>query len=132
MPELADAAVADLPLDTSPQRQLLQLIAPDGKYNLLHDRRWHTFWDDPKLVVLKRFDKGRVIAHCNLATGPSVGKGKHQDPGQFRDDIRRSLKERFVQFLGAGKWTEIPRVVFATRSASRDERETWASSGIIT
>ena len=54
-------------------------------------------------MVLKRFDQGRVIAHCKLATGPSVGKGKHQDPGQFRDDVRRSLKERFVQFLGAGE-----------------------------
>lgn len=102
-PELSDSALADLPLDASPPRQLLQLVAPDGKYNLLHDRRWHTFWDDPKLVVLKRFDNGRVIAQCNLARGPSVGKGKHQDLGQFRDDIKRSLKDRFVQFLGAGE-----------------------------
>jgi hypothetical protein len=102
-PELADAAIGDLPLDTSPQRQLLQLIAPDGKYSLLHDRRWHTFWDDPKLVVLKRLDKGRVIAHCNLATGPRAGRGKHQDLEQFRDDVRRALGQRFVQFQGAGE-----------------------------
>ena len=103
LPELTDEALANLPLDTSPPRQLLQLVAPDGKYNLLHDRLWHTFWDDPRLVVLKRFDKGRVVAHCNLATGPSVGRGKHQDLSQFREDIKRSLKERFVQFLGAGE-----------------------------
>jgi hypothetical protein len=102
-PELADAALADLPLDTAPQRQLLQLIAPDGRYSLLHDRQWHTFWDDPKLVVLKRLDKGRVIAQCNLATGPAAGRGKHQDLDQFRDDIRRSLGQRFVQFVGAGQ-----------------------------
>jgi hypothetical protein len=102
-PELADTALVNLPLDISPARQLLQLIGAEGRYNLLHDRRWHLFWDDPKLVVLKRLDKGRVVAHCKLAVGPSVGKGKHQDPGQFRDDIRRSLKEHFVQFLGAGE-----------------------------
>ena len=101
--ELADQALASVPLDTSPPRQLLQLIAPDGKYNLLHDRRWHLFWDSPKVVVLKQFDQGRVIAHCNLAVGPFAGKGKHQDPAQFREDIQRSLKERFVQFLGAGE-----------------------------
>jgi len=103
VPELNDAALANLALDTSPQRQLLQLVSPDGQYNLLHDRQWHTYWDDPKLIVLKRLDKGKVVAQCNLAAGPSAGKGRHQDLPQFRDDLRRSLKQRFVQFLGAGE-----------------------------
>ncbi len=74
VPELEDTAVASFPLDTSPQRQLLQLISPDGKYNLLHDRKWHTYWDDPKLIVLKWLDKGKVVAQCNLATGPSMAR----------------------------------------------------------
>jgi hypothetical protein len=103
VPELEDKALASFTLDTSTQRQALQLISPDGKYNLLHDRQWHTYWDDPKLVVLKRLDKGKVVAQCNLAAGPSAGKGRHQDLAQFRDDLRRSLKQRFVQFLGAGE-----------------------------
>ncbi|WP_148594513.1 hypothetical protein [Aquisphaera giovannonii] len=102
-PELADKALEGLPLDTSPERQLLQLISPETRYNLLHDRRWHTFWDDPRLVVLKRLEKGRVIAQCNLAKGPDAGKGKHQDLSQFRDDLKRSLGDRFVQFLGMGE-----------------------------
>ena len=88
---------------TSPERQILQLLSPDGKYNLLHDRQWHTYWDDPKLTVLKRLDDGKVVAQCNLTAGPAAGKGRHQDLTQFRDDIRRSLKQRFVQFLGAGE-----------------------------
>ena len=69
----------------------------------LHDRHWHMFWEDPKLIVLKRLDGGQVIAQCNLRSGPHAGKGRHQDPTQFRDDIRRGLKKRFVQFLGAGE-----------------------------
>ena len=44
-----------------------------------------------------------MVAQCNLAAGPSAGKGRHQDLNQFRDDIRGSLKQRFVQFLGAGE-----------------------------
>jgi hypothetical protein len=52
---------------------------------------------------LKRLDAGRVIAQFNLMAGPQAGKGRHQDPAQFRDDIRRGLKDRFVQFLGAGE-----------------------------
>ena len=82
---------------------MLRLDTPGGKATLLHDRHWHTFWEDPKLIVLKRLDGGQVIAQCNLMVGPDAGKGRHQDPNQFRDDIRRALKQRFVQFLGAGE-----------------------------
>jgi hypothetical protein len=54
-------------------------------------------------MVLKRLEGGRVVAQCNLAVGPAAGRGRHQDPAQFRDDVRRGLKQRFVQFLGAGE-----------------------------
>ncbi len=100
---LADAALAGIRLDISPQRELLRVITPSGKASLLHDRHWHILWDDPKLTVLKRLDRGQVVAQCNLMLGPTVGKGRHQDPTQFRDDVRRALKQRFVQFLGGGE-----------------------------
>jgi hypothetical protein len=103
VPELEDSALAGLKLDVSRQRQLLQLVSADGKYNLLHDRDWHTYWDDPKLIVLKRLHNGKVVAQCNLAAGPNAGEGRHQDLAQFRDDLRRSLKHRFGQFVGAGE-----------------------------
>ena len=44
-----------------------------------------------------------MIAQCNLMAAPPRRRGRHQDTGQFRDDIRRGLKDRFVQFLGAGE-----------------------------
>ncbi|MDR3620027.1 MAG: hypothetical protein P4L85_11810 [Paludisphaera borealis] len=101
--ELSDAALDGTSLDLTPARKLLQLIAFDGRYNLLHDRTWHTYWDDPKLVVLKRFLKDRITAQCNFSNGPPAGKGKHQDVEEFRADVRRAMKDRFVQFLGAGE-----------------------------
>jgi hypothetical protein len=102
-PELSDRALAGIPLEITPERELLRLSTPSGKAILLHDRHWHMFWEDPKLIVLKRLNGGQVIAQCNLMVGPDAGKGHHQDPTQFRDDIRRALKQRFVQFLGAGE-----------------------------
>jgi hypothetical protein len=101
--QLSDNALSRMAMDSLPRRRLLQLVSPDGKYNLLHDRQWHVYWDDPKLVVLKRLDKGTVVAQCNLAAGPNAGKGKHEDLSKFRDDLKRSLQSRFVQFLGAGE-----------------------------
>jgi hypothetical protein len=100
---LADDALAALALASSPERELLILIAPGGQYSLLHDRDWHLFWDDVRLIVLKRLDRGEVVAQCNLSIGPNAGKGRHQDLGQFRDDIRRALGTRFGAFVGEGE-----------------------------
>jgi hypothetical protein len=100
---LSDSALGGMPLDVNPQRERLTLTAPGGRAVLLHDRHWHVVWDDPKLIVLKRMEHGQVVAQCNLAAGPRVAKGRHQDPNQFRDDVRRALKQRFGQFLGAGE-----------------------------
>ena len=100
---LADPALAGLSLEINPEREMLRVIAPSGKASLLHDRHWHILWDDPKLTVLKRLDRGQVVAQCNLMLGPTVAKGRHQDPTQFRDDVRRALNQRFGQFLGAGE-----------------------------
>ena len=100
---LSDAALAKLDLDVTPAHELLRLNLPGGNAALLHDRDWHIFWEDARSIVLKRLRGGQVIAQCNLMAGPEAGKGRHQDPDQFREDIRRGLKQRFVQFLGAGE-----------------------------
>jgi len=100
---LTDSALAGIPLEITPRRELLRVFSPSAKATFLHDRHWHILWDDPKLTILKRLDRGQVVAQCNLTVGPTVAKGRHQDPTQFRDDVRRALKQRFVQFLGAGE-----------------------------
>ena len=100
---LSDAGLAGIPLGSSRESERLQIILPGGRSTVLADRNWHIFWEDSRTAILKRLDGGRVIAQCNLMAGPSAGKGSHQDPAQFRDDIRRGLKDRFVQFLGAGE-----------------------------
>ena len=101
--ELSDGVLAGVPLEPGPKGERLLLASPDGKYTLLHDRDWHTYWDDTRQTVLKRLDRGEVVAQCNLATGPRAGKGRHQDLVQLRDDLRRALGRRFGQFLGAGE-----------------------------
>ena len=100
--ELAEATLDRVVLNPGAGREDLLLNALGRKYSLRHDRDWHTFWDDPRLTVLKRVEGGRTVAQCNLAVGPKAGKGKHQDPSQFRDDVRKGLGSRFVQFLGSG------------------------------
>ncbi len=101
--ELSDSGLAGVSLAFRPESELLQVIAPGGRATLLAGRDWHIFWEDSRTAILKRLEGGRVVAQCNVMVGPQAGKGRHQDPAQFREDIRRGLKDRFVQFLGAGE-----------------------------
>lgn len=95
--------LADKGKEGDPEREQLLLISPDGKYTLKHDRDWHTYWDDRRLTVLKRLERGVVVAQCNLMNGPNAGKGRHQDLKQFRNDLRSALGARFASFLGEGE-----------------------------
>lgn len=102
--ELADSALEGLGLDKpQPERELLVYQSPSGKFELLHDRDWHIYWDDARLAVLKRLEKGEFTAQCNLAAGPNAGKGRHQAPGQFRDDVKRALGARYRAILAEGE-----------------------------
>jgi hypothetical protein len=76
--------------------------APDGKYQLVHDRDWHIDWDSDRQTILKRLDKGRFVAQCNLSAGPNAGKGRHEDPARLRDDIKKAAGPRFVAVVGEG------------------------------
>ena len=102
-PELSDKVLAALPTDEGPERFLLRLVPPNAPYTLLHDRGWHLFWDDERQVVLKRLDGGETVAQCNLNVGPNAGRGRHQDPTQFRAEIKQALGARFVTFLADGE-----------------------------
>jgi hypothetical protein len=116
-PELADAALKELPQTPAPGLELLEYRAPDGRYMFLHDRDWHLFADDVRQTVLKRLDHGETVAQCNLAAGPHAGKGRHQDLGQFRDDIRRALGRRFGRVIEADELEGPPGTGFRYRVA---------------
>ncbi len=88
--ELSDEVLKALPTELQPGLDLLRYSLPEGNFHLLHDRDWHLFWDSTRLAVLKWLDHGEVVAQCNMVIGPEAGKGRHQDPEQFREDVRGS------------------------------------------
>lgn len=100
---LSDVALARYSLEVTPASQMLVEYGPGERSTFLHDRSWHLFWGDPKLMVLKRLDRGRVVAQCNLVLAPTAGRGRHQDPDQFREEVRRVLGQRFVNYIGMGE-----------------------------
>jgi hypothetical protein len=95
-------------VEASKGPDLLLFNSPDGKYSFLHDRDWHLYWDDDRQVILKRLDRGEMVAQCNLSVGPNAGKGRHQDLVQFRGDLKKALGDRFLRFVGDGEVDGVP------------------------
>ncbi len=118
---LTDKALAGVTLTEGPGLGMLEFQAPKGTFRLLHDRDWHVFYDDEGQTVLKRLDHGDLVAQCNLAIGPQAGKGRHQDPKQFQEDVRGALGGRFGKFLFAGPMSGQDDGLFRYRVAVRGE-----------
>ena len=77
---LSDAALAGVSLAITPASELLKLDMPGRTAALLHDRQWHKFWEDRRLIILKRLSGAQVIAQCNPHAGPSCRAGAPSGP----------------------------------------------------
>lgn len=101
--------------DPTGDRTSLLFRSTDGKYTVLHDRNWHIYWDDDRQVVFKRLDHGEMVAQLNMAVGPDAGVGRHQEPNQFREDLRKALGSRFVRIAAQGEVEGMNSGIFAYR-----------------
>lgn len=109
--------------DPAGERAALLFTSPDGICSLRHDRDWHLFWDGDRQVIFKRLDHGELVAQLNMAAGPDAGAGRHQDPNQFREDIRRALGGRFVRVAAQGEVEGMPAGTFAYRVVIEGRQE---------
>jgi hypothetical protein len=91
---LTQEAVSAIPLDPPPALTRLRFRAPWG-IELVHDRDWHVFQQNPQIAVLRLIEQGSLIAQCNLTPVRPAAAGEHVSTDQFQNDIRASLGERF-------------------------------------
>jgi hypothetical protein len=91
---LTQEAVTAVPLDPPPALTRLRFRAPWG-IELVHDRDWHVFQQNPQIAVLRLIEQGSLIAQCNLTPVRPAAAGEHVSTQQFESDIRASLGERF-------------------------------------
>lgn len=117
--ELNDENTERLAVDATADRALLTATSPDGSFSFAHDRDWHLFSENVKRIVLRRVERGEVTAQCNLTVGPKAGRGRHQDPKQFRDDIRAALGKRFERFVDEGELDQGPNGNYCYRAVAR-------------
>ena len=103
VPELAAESDTSWPKFIENKHLSILWNEPSGLFSMEHDRDWHVTWTDIQESVIKRVDKGgTVIAQCNMKRGPTVAAGRHQDPTQFREDVRTALGTQYKRVFGEG------------------------------
>lgn len=102
-PELADAAVSDLPTKFDAGQSLLEFQAEKAGIEFLHDRRWQVMVDRFDTVILRLIDRGDLIAQCNVTRLPPLEKGKQLSLAEFQTDVERTLSQNNAQIVEAAQ-----------------------------
>lgn len=102
-PELADEALAALPLEARPVELLLEYRAPGDRWRIQHDRRWHIMTDKTDGMAMRLVERGDLLAQCNVSQLPTSEPGKHPSLAKFQEDVQRALGKDFKQFVNASE-----------------------------
>jgi hypothetical protein len=102
---LADAALEELPLKSTPEMTYLTYELPAGDWQCQYDRRWYIHHQRPKspAAVLRLLDRGTLAGQCNLASLPQREPDKIVSLAEFQDDVQRALGKSFGEFVEAGQ-----------------------------
>ena len=103
--ELADAALAGLPLEATAGSALLRHDSDAGGFALLHGRQWRTMVDRSDVSILRAVENGNLIAQCNISSLPNLPTGQRVQLEAFQADVRRALGDNFGQFVEATQFT---------------------------
>ena len=68
--------------------------SPDGGFQFLHDRQWHVVNDEPKLVVLRRVNRGELVAQANVTPLAPATTDKPTTLAEFQEDVRKARREQ--------------------------------------
>jgi hypothetical protein len=103
--ELSDQKVAPLqgPMDGNSQQLGYRSAALGVAFQ--YDRNWFVTAEDHQVTVLRRLDRGQLVAQCNVTSLPNVKKGKAVTLSQFQEDIRKNLDSNFGTFTSASEST---------------------------
>lgn len=103
-PQLTDAALAALSLKPTVGLSQLTHESAERDWQFTHDRSWYVIGNHRDLTVLRRVDRGELIAQCNVSVLPKSAPGKQLSLNQFQADVQKALGKSFGEFVQAGQW----------------------------
>ncbi len=100
---LTSEAIALLPTKQKQDSTHLVYESSNGSYRLRYDGKWFVTNESPKQLVLRRVDRGDLIAQCNLTQLTKTKSSRHMTLKKFQQDVQFTLGDRFDQFIAAGQ-----------------------------
>lgn len=70
-----------------------------GRYFFIADRRWKTYVDTGEEAIFRMIENDNVVAQCNVSRLPALDAGKQLSLEALQSDIKRSLGEKFQDFV---------------------------------
>jgi hypothetical protein len=98
---LNDETIADI--NTKPSVGVLKLKYNGGKgpWRFSHDRSWYVFQDDPQTTILRKLEKGELVAQCNIADMGTVDVKTMTNIDKFQKDLIAGLGKNFGKVAAA-------------------------------
>lgn len=103
-PRLADAALEDLALKPTAELRQLHHASAESGWQISHDRSWYVIGAHQDLTVMRRIDRGELLAQCNISVLPKIAPDKQVTLAEFQEDVQKALGESFGEFIEAGQW----------------------------
>jgi hypothetical protein len=103
--DLAENALAGMPLSAADADLRLEFEQADGQYRLLLDRRWNVVGEEPELAVLRLVERGELVAQGNVAPMPGGQPGQVTTLPKFQAEVQKALGRHFGQFTSASERT---------------------------
>jgi len=103
-PRLTDAGLENLSLRPTAGLSQLSYLSAESGWQVTHDRHWYVIGDRRDLTILRRIDRGELIAQCNVSALPKLAPGKQVSLTEFQEDVQKALGKSFGEFVEAGQW----------------------------
>ncbi|MFZ5831308.1 MAG: hypothetical protein ACOY3P_14555 [Planctomycetota bacterium] len=101
-----------------PEAERLMYEPADHRWQLLHDRRWFLYREQPDIAIFRFINDGQYVAQAKLWHLPSRKPDDLPTPEAFQEEVRVALGKDFGSLVEAGEFSEgddyrIYRVVVA-------------------
>jgi hypothetical protein len=100
----ADVIAALRAPEKQPSR-MLELVAAEQGYRVIHDRGWFVTSTERERTTLRRVVGNDLVAQCTITKLPAKSEGRQTTLEEFERDIRFSLGKNFGQLVASRQWT---------------------------
>ncbi len=102
---LTSEALDGLLLEPTAELERLSYAAPDGTWQMSHDRSWVIISEQESSAVLRMVEEGDYVAQCNIAAEAKPNGKSVPKLAAFQEEIRAALGKNFKQFVRASEST---------------------------